>query len=395
MPRFVLAEFLPFSKHYPGPFTFKSQANRSSIPRKSITRPFLSYQKPASTVTMSTMKALVMQGGKEAKVVDRPLPKPRSKFVGVKVNTVALNPTDWKHIKGMNKPGLLVGCDFAGTVEKTGEGYETKWNVGDRICGFVHGGNSLNPEDGAFAEHIVAGADLAFPIPDHWTDEQACTFPLGALTCGQGLFQELGLATPDKPTSSSEPVLIYGGSTATGALGIQLLKLSGYKVITTCSPRNFDYVKSLGADAAFDYSSPDCAEQIKKAAGGKLMYAWDCIALADKSVPICAAALESGGHYASLLPQEKFPRDDVSNASTLLYSVYGEPVDKPFFKTKGKPEDYEFGVKFAKILRNLIKEDKIKVHKPKVMEGGINGILEGLDLLQNDKVSGEKLVYKL
>lgn len=336
-----------------------------------------------------------MQGGQEAKVIDRPLPKPRSKFVGVKVNTVALNPTDWKHIAGLNHPGLLCGCDFAGTVEKTGEGYNTNWSVGDRICGFVHGGNSLNPEDGAFAEHIMAGADLCFPIPDHWTDEQACTFPLGALTCGQGLFQELKLATPDRPTSSGEPILIYGGSTATGALGIQLLKLSGYKVITTCSPRNFDYVKSLGADAAFDYNSADCAEQIKRAADNKLQYAWDCIGLPDKSVPICAAALESGGHYASLLPVRKFPRDDISNASTLLYSVYGEAVDKPFFKTKGKPEDYEFGVKFTNILRKLIKEDKIKVHKPKKMEGGINGILEGLKLLQNDKVSGEKLVYKL
>jgi NADPH:quinone reductase-like Zn-dependent oxidoreductase len=395
MHRLVLAEFRPFSKHYPGPFKFKSQIPRSFIPQISISRPLLSYQPITSTAVMSTMKALVMQGGTDAKVVERSLPKPRSKFVGVKVNAVALNPTDWKHIKGLNQEGLLVGCDFAGTVEKTGEGYNTKWSVGDRICGFVHGGNSLNKEDGAFAEHIMAGADLAFPIPNHWTDEQACTFPLGALTCGQGLFQELKLATPDKPANSGEPILIYGGSTATGALGIQLLKLSGYKVITTCSPRNFEYVKSLGADAAFDYNSADCAEQIKKAADGKLMYAWDCIALPDKSVPICADALESGGHYASLLPLEKFPRDDVSNASTLLYSVYGEAVDKPFFKTKGKPEDYEFGVKFANILRTLIKEDKIKVHKPKVMDGGIDGIMEGLSLLQNDKVSGEKLVYKL
>lgn len=240
----------------------------------------------------------------------------------------------------------------------------------------------------------MAGADLAFPIPDHWTDEQACTFPLGALTCGQGLFQKLKLATPDKPTSSAETILIYGGSTATGALGIQLLKLSGYQVVTTCSPRNFDYVKSLGADAAFDYSSSDCVEQIKKFANNKLQYTWDTIAL-EGSVKICAAALESGGHYASLLPVKDFPRDDVSNASTLLYSVYGEAVDKPFFKTEGIAEDYDFGVKFTNILRKLIKEDKIKVHKPKLMDGGLDGILEGLSLLQSDKVSGEKLVYKL
>jgi hypothetical protein len=139
MHRLVLAEFRPFSKHYPGPFKFKSQIPRSFIPQISISRPLLSYQPITSTAVMSTMKALVMQGGTDAKVVERSLPKPRSKFVGVKVNAVALNPTDWKHIKGLNQEGLLVGCDFAGTVEKTGEGYNTKWSVGDRICGFVHG----------------------------------------------------------------------------------------------------------------------------------------------------------------------------------------------------------------------------------------------------------------
>ena len=336
-----------------------------------------------------------MQGGKEAKVVsDRALPKPRSKYVGVKVNTVALNPTDWKHIAYLNQPGLLCGCDFAGTVEKPGEGYNTKWNVGDRICGFVHGGNSLQPESGAFAEHIIAGGDLSFPIPDHWTDEEACTFPLGALTCGQGLYQQLKLALPTEPIKSAEPVLIYGGSTATGALGIQLLKLSGYQVITTCSPRNFEYVKSLGADVVVDYNDADCVEQIKKAANNKLQYAWDCIALGE-SIKICASSLKSGGHYASLLGVKDFPRNDVSHASTMLYSVYGEPVDKPAFKIEGLPDHYEFGVKFTNVLRQLIKEDKIKVHKPKNMEGGLDGILEGLSLLQNGKVSGEKLVYKI
>ena len=202
---------------------------------------------------MATMRALVMQGGSEASIVTRPLPKLRPKYLGVKVHTVALNPTDWKHIKGRNSAGSLCGCDFAGMVERTGQRYDTEWKVGDRICGFVHGGNNLNTEDGAFAEHIVAGGDLAIPIPDHWTDEEACTFPVGALTCGQGLYQCLKLAMPDQPTTSREPVLIYGGSTATGALGIQLLKLSGYTVITTCSPKNFDYVKSLGADAVFNY----------------------------------------------------------------------------------------------------------------------------------------------
>jgi NADPH:quinone reductase-like Zn-dependent oxidoreductase len=36
-------------------------------------------------------------------------------------------------------------------------------------------------------------------------------------------------------------------------LGIQFAKLSGYRVIATCSPHNADYLKSLGADTTIDY----------------------------------------------------------------------------------------------------------------------------------------------
>jgi hypothetical protein len=37
---------------------------------------------------------------------------------------------------------------------------------------------------------------------------------------------------------------------------------AGYEVITTCSPRNYDLVKSLGASQAFDYNSPTVVEDI-------------------------------------------------------------------------------------------------------------------------------------
>jgi NADPH:quinone reductase-like Zn-dependent oxidoreductase len=39
-----------------------------------------------------------------------------------------------------------------------------------------------------------------------------------------------------------------------GQFAIQLAHLSGYKVVTTASPYNFELVKSLGADAMFDVS---------------------------------------------------------------------------------------------------------------------------------------------
>lgn len=52
-------------------------------------------------------------------------------------------------------------------------------------------------------------------------------------------------------------MLVYGGSTATGTIATQLLELSGYDPIATCSPRNFDLVRSRGASAVFAAQAMD------------------------------------------------------------------------------------------------------------------------------------------
>ena len=77
-------------------------------------------------------------------------------------------------------------------------------------------------------------------------------------TAFQALYggKELGLAehfdsAPPKGTEKTW-VFIYGGSTGVGQFGIQLAKLSGYKVVTVASPRNHEFLKGLGADVVFD-----------------------------------------------------------------------------------------------------------------------------------------------
>jgi NADPH:quinone reductase-like Zn-dependent oxidoreductase len=176
---------------------------------------------------MPTQRAIELQGepGKAKLVTDRRLPRHRPGYVLVDVKAVALNPTDWKHIDGHNTKGALSGCDFAGVVAETGQGYTKDWKVGDRIAGFTHGGNQLELEDGAFAERIAAKADIAFRIPDDLSFEEASTLGVGIVTVGQGLFQQMQLSWPTNPSSSGDFVLIYGGSTATGTLGIQFAKL--------------------------------------------------------------------------------------------------------------------------------------------------------------------------
>ena len=58
------------------------------------------------------------------------------------------------------------------------------------------------------------------------------------------------------PAPTGETVLVWGGSTSAGSNAIQLAVAAGYDVITTASPRNFSFVKELGASEAFDYNSP-------------------------------------------------------------------------------------------------------------------------------------------
>jgi hypothetical protein len=104
--------------------------------------------------------------------------------------------------------------------------------------------------------------------------------------------------------------------------------------------------------------------------------------------------LGPGAKYASILPA-KSSRDDVESTNTLAYSALGEPFEKGSVKSEGEAKDFEFQAKtWIPVVEKLLAEGKIKVHKPRV-QSGIENILDGLDELRNNKVSGEKLVYRL
>lgn len=165
--------------------------------------------------------------GKASLITDRPASKQRPGYIVVEPRAVALNPTDWKHIDRMNTKDCLLGCDYGGIVRELGTDCTKDWKVGDRICGYVNGGNHDFLEDGAFAERIIVKADIQLRIPDYMSVEDASTLGVGLITCGQGLFQQMGLNFPDLPAGNvdGEFILIYGGSSATGSLGLQLTKM--------------------------------------------------------------------------------------------------------------------------------------------------------------------------
>jgi NADPH:quinone reductase-like Zn-dependent oxidoreductase len=299
-------------------------------------------------------------------------------------------------VEFLSPPDVLIGCDYSGIVEAVGKDVKKPWKKGDRICGFSHGGNAIQPDDGAFAEYIVVKGDLQMNVPDSMSFQEAATLGAGIQTIGQSLYQTLGLTLPIQPLkgATTTTILIYGGSSATGTLAIQFAKLSGYTVLTTCSPHNFDLVRSLGADAVFDYKDPSSATKVREKTNNSLKLVLDCISL-PSGAEFCDQALSTeGGDYCTLLAV-KVGRDNVNSCFILAYTVLGEAFNFGDMAFPAKPEDFQHAYEFTQVAQGLLDQGKIKVHPLSIRKGGLQGVLEGMELLKADKVSGEKLVYNV
>ncbi|KAK0621027.1 putative zinc-binding oxidoreductase ToxD [Immersiella caudata] len=343
------------------------------------------------------MKAIKMTGPGKAEIQEVPIPALRDDYILAKVKAVALNPTDWKHIYYISTPGCTVGCDFAGVVEEVGPNVTKGWKKGDRIAAFTHGGNKVQTEDGCFAEYAVAKGDLWAKIPDDMSITSAASLGVGITTVGQSMYQALGLPFPESGTRANHPFLVYGGSSATGTLAIQFARLSGCSpIVTTCSPQNFNMVKALGADAAFDYKDPDVVKKIREYTNDSLTLALDCIS-SKESAEITSQAIGSkGGEVCFLLGGCETGREDVKGMATLGYTVMGEDFTfglSGMSEFLAKVEDLEFGKKFWALAERLLAEGKVKPHPVEVGSGGLAGVFDGLQAMREGRVSGKKLVY--
>ena len=108
-------------------------------------------------------------------------------------------------------------------------------------------------------------------IHPRFSHTRRLTLPQSTAACGLFQKDQLALQHPTVPYAkfTGKTLLIWGGSTSVGSNAIQLAVGAGYEVITTASPRNFDYVKRLGASQVFDYNSRTIVNDIIDAYKGK------------------------------------------------------------------------------------------------------------------------------
>lgn len=151
---------------------------------------------------------------------------------------------------GTPPPPLVAGREFSGTVQPSGE----------RIMGYV--------QWGAFAQQIAAYADLLWPVPKNWTDEEAAAFPVNYFTAyfaywKAGLIENLELARNSR-------VLIHAVAGGVGTAAVAIGKLLGVEMYgTSSSAEKLDRVKQLGLQHGINYKQQDYREAIKQLTGGE------------------------------------------------------------------------------------------------------------------------------
>lgn len=360
----------------------------------------------------SEMKAYVYSNG-SATLKTVPVPTIGPNQVLIKVRAAAMNPTDWKHIVyRMYAENDICGCDFAGEVVKVGDAV-TNTKVGDCAYGVW---------SGAFSEYIAVYDNMWFVPPNKklthssgdeiapgplTTFEAAASLGVSVLTCGIAFGHYAGLL-PLAPTPrlKDEFFLVWGASSSLGQLALQFGKYYGYQTIATCSPYNFEHIKSLGADHVIDYKDPQVVEKIRKIAGDNITLSYDTVVVAPSSAH--TYELMSSSKPALMLTSLAFdPTDSSANIKAvkpnvkvdfpLGYFVFQEEKrfgDVVYKRPEGLPEHFfAFSAEYNK---QMAQDPAFVKHIPiKVLPNGFDSIEEGLSTLQQDKNKGVKIVVRL
>ncbi|KDE09819.1 hypothetical protein MVLG_00217 [Microbotryum lychnidis-dioicae p1A1 Lamole] len=345
-----------------------------------------------SIPTQSQALIVVDQGKVAVQTVDTP--QAGQGEIVVKVEAVALNPTDWKHRDFVSPPGAGLGCDFCGRVVQLGQGVQNV-KEGDRVAGFIHGGK--DEKHGSFAEYLKTEATLVWKVPDSVDAEEAAA--LGGIaphTAFQALDLRLGIPQPSKPISTSQPLLVWGGSTSVGLYAVQLAALAGYRVVATSSPKNYDLVKKYGASAVFDYADDATPSKIRHEFP-ELALALDTIS--EKGTTLkTAQSFKDKGHVVVLLPPSDEGLDNYPNVKiehTLVYTVLGKEFNfagKAFFPAM--PKDKKAIEEWSEYVPSLIESGKLKTNPLWRQEGGLAKVNEGMNLLKEGKNSAQKVTFK-
>lgn len=245
------------------------------------------------------MRAIVIEsfgGPEKLELVDLPTPTPEPGEVLIRIAAAGVNPVDWRvrdgslaHLFPHGFP-LVSGWDAAGTIAALGDGV-SGFAIGDRVMAYCR-----KPviQWGCYADYVTMPADKVVAVPAPLSLTEAAALPLCALTAWQALVKFANLAR-------GQSVLIHAGAGGVGSLALQFARHAGARVATTARAANHDYVRSLGADLAIDYTAADVAAAVRDWAPGGVDVVLD--GAGGKALADSYGLVRSGGTLVSVVNQ--------------------------------------------------------------------------------------------
>jgi 2-desacetyl-2-hydroxyethyl bacteriochlorophyllide A dehydrogenase len=202
------------------------------------------------------MKAAIIRDyDTEIEIAEIDAPALSDDSVLINVHAASINPIDYILQSGAMKDNIplefphVMGFDVAGEITEIGKDV-TGFSVGDAVYA------RANQQDaGAIAQVARLKASEMALKPANISHAEAASVPLAGLTAWQALITKAKMKKGDK-------VLIHAGSGGVGTLAIQIAKYFGAHVATTCSARNADLVRDLGADVVIDYKEQTFEDEL-------------------------------------------------------------------------------------------------------------------------------------
>ena len=189
-----------------------------------------------------------------ADIVTDSAPTPASNEVLIKVSCAGVNRADVLQRLGLYPPpedaSPIPGLEVSGEVVAAGAGCQ-HLSEGDRVCALTHGGG--------YASLAIAREDHCLTLPGALSDEQGAALPEALLTVWYNVFERGRL-------TEGETVLIHGGSSGVGSVGVQMAKVMGATVLSTAgNAERCEAVQALGAQFVANHRENDLLAQFASA----------------------------------------------------------------------------------------------------------------------------------
>ncbi len=177
-------------------------------------------------------------------------PRPRADDVIVRVHAAGVDFGVWhlmaglpyavRLVAGLRRPRNPVrGLELAGVVVE----------VGAEVTAFAPGDEVFGIGEGSFAQYARASPSKLVHKPSKLGFEEAAVVPVSATTALAGLRAA--------KVEAGQTILITGAGGGVGSYAVQLARAMGAEVTGVCSTSKLDFVRSLGAREALDYTRVD------------------------------------------------------------------------------------------------------------------------------------------